>query len=133
VERILRTARELSDAREADDEGGSTARLVTALQKVAEDVGTAVTPTRLLEALQERGYGWLKSTRGLAGLMAPLGLVARAGREGERRVRLYTLDPELLRDLARRYNPAAPESEGSGPASNPLASVDNRRQASTSP
>jgi hypothetical protein len=65
--------------------------------------------------------------------MAPLGLVARPGREDERRVRLYTLDPEMLKDLARRYNPAGVESESFEPSSNLPTSVDNRRQASTSP
>jgi hypothetical protein len=110
AERILEAARALSDAREADDEAGAAARLITALQKVAAEVGIAATPTRLLETLQPNGYAWVKSTRRLAGLLAPLGLVARPGRENGRPVRLYTLDPDALADLARRYNP------GLGPA-----------------
>ena len=114
AERILRATRDLSDAREADDEGGQAARLVGALQRVAAEVGTVVTPTELLEALHERGYAWLKSTRGLAGLMAPLGLVARHAREGGRRGRFYLLDAAILADLAARYNPAAREGVGAG-------------------
>ena len=92
AERLLGVARELSDAREADDEAGQAARLVAALQRVAGEVGRMVTPTELLEALQERGYAWLKSPRGLAGLLAPLGLVARHAREAGRRGRFYVLD-----------------------------------------
>jgi len=135
AERILDAARALSDAREADDEAGSAAKLITALEKVAADVGMAATPTRLLEALQGNGYAWVKSTRRLAGLLAPLGLVARPGRESGRPARLYTLDPGVLADLARRYNPAvgaAGENESSS-LSEPAESVDNRRQASTAP
>src|SRR5262249_21170684 len=105
-ERVLGAARALSDARDADDEAGSAARLITALQTVADHVGAAVTPTRLLEALQANGYASVKSTRRLAGLLAPLGLVARPGRENGRTVRLYTLDPDVLADLARRYIPS---------------------------
>jgi hypothetical protein len=121
AERMLLAARELSDAREADDEAGQAARLVPALQRVAAEVGTVVTPTDLLEALHERGYAWLKNTRGLAGLMAPLGLVAKRGREGNRVARRYLLDPGTLGDLASRYNPAALGVEDSEtPWSEPL-------------
>jgi len=135
AKRILEAARSLSDAREADDEAGSAARLITALQRVAADVGMAATPTRLLEALQANGYAWVKSTRRLAGLLAPLGLVARPGRENGRPVRLYTLDPGALADLARRYNPAVVVA-GEGESTSlfkPAESVNNRQQASTAP
>ena len=114
AERLLRAARELSDARDADDEAGQAARLVGALQRVAAEVGTVVSPTELLEALKERGYAWLKSARGLAGLVAPLGLVARHAREGGRRGRFYLLDAAVLADLAARYNPAAREGVEAG-------------------
>ncbi len=117
AERLLRAARELSEAREADDESGQAARLVGALQRVAAEVRTVLTPTELLEALQERGYGGLKSTRGLAGLMAPLGFVARHAREGGRRGRFYLLDPAVLADLATRYNPSVLDGAGAVPVS----------------
>jgi hypothetical protein len=110
--RILRAARELSDLREADDEAGQAARLIGALQRVGAEVGTVVTPTELLEALHERGYAWVKSTRGLAGLLSPLGLVARPARQGGRQGRFYLLDATVLSDLATRYNPAAREPVG---------------------
>lgn len=131
--KILRAAREVSDARDADDEAGSAARLIAALQNAASIVGTAVTPTRLLEAFQENGYAWVKSTRRLAGLLAPLGLIARPGREDGRPVRLYQLLPDTLADLARRYNPAATVSTDRDGLPEPAEAVDNRQQASTAP
>jgi hypothetical protein len=85
AERLLRAARELSEARE----GRRRERAVGALERVAAEVGTVLTPAELLEAVRDRGYGWLKSTRGLAGLMAPLGFVARHTHEGGRRGRFY--------------------------------------------
>ncbi len=128
--RILRMARELSDAREADDEAGQAARLVAALQRVAAEIGRMVTPTELLETLQGRGYAWLRSPRGLAGLLAPLGLVARHAREHGRRGRFYTLDPTALADLADRYDPAAREGTALPPgAGSSVASVDKRDNA----
>jgi hypothetical protein len=130
AERILRVARELSDAREADDEAGQAARLVAALQRVAGEIGRMVTPTELLQALHERGYAWLKSPRGLAGLVAPLGLVARHARENGRRGRFYVLDPAVLADLATRYDPAARDGLGLPPGSgNCVTTVDNRDNA----
>jgi hypothetical protein len=117
AERLMRTARELSDARAADDETGQAARLVAVLQRVAAEVGTVVSPTALLEAVQERDFGWLKSTRGLAGLLAPLGLVARHSRDGGQRGRFYLLDAAVLTDLATRYNPAAFDGAVAAPAS----------------
>jgi hypothetical protein len=115
AERLLRAARELSEAREADDESGQAARLVGALERVAAEIGTVLTPAELLEAVRDRGYGWLKSTRGLAGLLAPLGFVARHTREGGRRGRFYVLDPAVLTDLATRYTPGALEGVGAVP------------------
>jgi hypothetical protein len=129
AERILRAACELSDAREADDEAGQAARLVGALQRVAVEVGSVVTPTELLQALHERGYAWVKNTRGLAGLMAPLGLVAKRGREGTRVVRRYLLDPGTLGDLASRYNPAALAVEDPEETRVAPQSVNNCQQA----
>jgi hypothetical protein len=88
-----------------------------------------LTPAELLDALQARGFNWLKSPRGLAGLMAPLGLVAKRAREGPRVVRRYLLEPGALADLAVRYNPAADVADE--PAAARLASR-NRQQPATS-
>lgn len=114
AERLLRAACELSEAREADDEGGTAARLITALQRISRELGTTLTPAELLEALQARGFSWLKSPRGPAGLMAPFGLVAKRGREGTRVVRRYPLDPGALADWLRATirlpgSPSSPE------------------------
>jgi hypothetical protein len=76
ADRILVAARELGDVRDAGEEGGEAAGLVGALERVAVEVGSVVTSTELLEP-SRAAYGWLKSTRGVASLMAPLGLVAR--------------------------------------------------------
>jgi hypothetical protein len=121
---LLEAAEDLSEAREADDEAGQAARLVGALQRVAGEVGTVLTPTELLEAIRERGYSGLKSTRGLASLMGPLGFVARHAREGARRGRFYVLDSAVLADLATRYNPAALDGVGAASAGSRVASVD---------
>jgi hypothetical protein len=96
---------------------------------VAVEVGSVVTPTELLQALHERGYAWVKNTRGLAGLMAPLGLVAKRGREGTRVVRRYLLDPGTLGDLASRYNPAALAVEDPEETRVAPQSVNNCQQA----
>jgi len=112
AERILAAARESGEAREADDEGGSAARLIAALQQVAAAHGTMLTATELLEALQARDYGWLRSPRGLAGVLVPLGLVAWQGRKDGRRGRFYVLAADLLADLAIRYNPAGTSPDG---------------------
>ena len=129
AERMLGKVRELGEAREADDEGGSTAQLVMALTRISTEVGSALTPGELLEALQARGFSWLKSPRGLAGLMAPLGLVAKRGREGPRVVRRYPLDPGALADLALRYIPAAGSADEAEAAHHTSR---NRQQPATS-
>lgn len=82
-------ARELSDARETDDEAGQSARLVGALLRVA----------------------WVSQEPcGLAGLLAPLGLAARHAREAGRSGRFYELDTGALDDQVfsfgiRNYSP----------------------------
>jgi hypothetical protein len=129
AERLLRAVRELGEAREAEDEGGSASRLIAVLQNISTEAGSALTPAELLEAMQARGFNWLKSPRGLAGLMAPLGLVAKRAREGPRVVRRYLLEPGALADLAVRYNPAADVADE--PAAARLASR-NRQQPATS-
>jgi hypothetical protein len=110
ADRLLLAAKDLGDARDAADEGGQAARLVAALRRVADEMGTAVSPTDLLAALRARGFAWVKGTRALAGLVAPLGLVARPGREGGRRGRFYALDAVALGDLATRFDPAAADA-----------------------
>jgi hypothetical protein len=110
--RLLSLARDLAGVRDADQEAGTTSRLLEALEKIREEVGEALTPTELLHALKARpGWDWLKSTRRLAGLLNPLGLVSRFSRHGERKGRFYLLDPETLADLRARFSPPAPADE----------------------
>src|SRR5262249_34664280 len=107
--RILAVARELSDARDAGEAEGTTARLLAALESVRASRGERLTPSELLAALRGEGLEWIKSTRALAGLLAPLGLVSRSargvpGRKGT--TRAYPLDADLLTDLIARYGAA---------------------------
>ncbi len=100
-------ARDLSGVR---DEGDTiTVRLVEALEAIVEEEQREVfTPTELLKFINAReGSDWPGSTKALAGLLNPLGLVARHDKipvEGRRKtVRHYHLDGDLLADLSRRY------------------------------
>ncbi len=54
---LLDAARELSRAREADADAGTTARLVEALDTIRVGYGETITPADLLEALRARS-GW---------------------------------------------------------------------------
>jgi hypothetical protein len=110
--RLLAMARELSTLRDADAEAGQTFRLIEALEEIRHQAGEVLTPTELLDALKARsGWDWVKTTRRLAGLMNPLGLVSRFSRHGERKGRFYLLEPDTLADLRARFSPAAPAEE----------------------
>jgi len=92
------------------DEGDTTtARLVEALEAIVEEEQReSFTPTELLKFIKAReGFDWLRSTRALAGLLNPLGLMAQHDKipvEGRRKtVRHYHLGGGLLADLWRRY------------------------------
>lgn len=55
-------------------------------------------------ALRARpGWDWLKSTRRLAGLLNPLGIVRQQVRAGDRRRWCYVLEADQLADLRARY------------------------------
>ena len=110
--RLLALARDLAGVREADQEAGTAARLLEALEKIREEVGEALTPTELLHALKMRpGWEWIKTTRRVAGLLNPLGLVSRFSRHGERKGRFYMLNPDTLADLRARFSPPAQVEE----------------------
>ena len=105
---LLDVARELSAVRDADADGGTTARLVEALDTFRVGYGETVTPADLLQALRARpGWDWVKSTRRLAGLLNPLGIARRQLWNGERRWWGYVLDAEQLNDLRARYGMGA--------------------------
>jgi Domain of unknown function (DUF3854)/Protein of unknown function (DUF3631) len=130
---ILDAARDLAAVRDADAEAGTAARLIEALQVIREREGEAVAPAGLLEALRALpGWDWVKSSRRLAGLLNPLGVVRQQIRDGDRRRWCYVLSAEQLADLRARYGGAADSEERpDGPAratfsgSNPVTSGDN--------
>lgn len=106
--RLLSLARDLAGVREADHEAGTTARLLEALEKIRDEVGEVLMPTKLVHALKAcPGWAWLKRTRRLAGLLNPLGLFRQQRREGERRKRCYVLAQDTLADLRARYGAPA--------------------------
>ena len=116
------TPRETSGRqREADAEAGTTARLLEALEAIRTELGETPAPAELLEALRARpGWDWLKSTRRLAGLLNPLGIVRQQVRDGGRRRWCYVLQAEQLADLRARYGGAADageEPDGTTPSS----------------
>ena len=62
---------------------------------IREREGEALAPADLLEALRAwPGWDWVKSTRRLAGLLNPLGIVRQQVREGDRRRWCYLLPAE---------------------------------------
>ena len=108
---LLDVARELGAVREAEADTGTTARLVEALATIQAGSGDTITPADLLEALRARsGWGWVTSTRRLAGLLNPLGITRRQLWNGKRRWWGYRLDVEQLQDLQARYG-ASPEPQ----------------------
>ncbi len=113
---LLDLARDLGTARDADAEAGTTARLLEALEAIRAEIGETPTSAELLEALRARpGWDWLKSTRRLAGLLNPLGIVRRQLWNGGQRRWCYVLDAGQIADLRARYGAGgeAPE-EGLG-------------------
>jgi hypothetical protein len=109
---LLDLARDLGTVRDADNEAGSTARLLEALEAIRAQLGEAPTPGAVLEALRARaGWDWVKSTRRLAGLLNPLGIARRQIRDGGRRRWCYVLDADQLADLQARYGPRVDTSD----------------------
>jgi hypothetical protein len=116
---VLDAAREAGSQREADAEAGTTARLLEALEVVRMELGETPAPAELLGALRARpGWDWVKSTRRLAGLLNPLGIVRRQFWNGGRRRWCYMLDAGQLADLRARYG-AGEETPGEGPGTDP--------------
>src|SRR2546426_12569284 len=120
---FLDAAKDPATVREADADGGPTARLLEALQAIREREGETIAPADLLEALRARpGWDWLKSTRRLAGLLNPLGVVRQQVRAGDRRRWCYVLQASQLADLRARYGgiaDAVEEADGTTPSTFP--------------
>ena len=103
---LIKLAKDLSGVRDEGDTG--TARLLRELTAIVSPQGTEeFTPTELLGFLQGRGFESLKSTKALAGVLNPLGLIARSTKvaDGGRRKtrRLYLITRVNLKDLCQRY------------------------------
>ncbi|MBI1734681.1 MAG: DUF3631 domain-containing protein [Candidatus Rokubacteria bacterium] len=104
MRQLLELARDLGSVRDADAEGGTTARLLGVLEAIRAELGEAPAPADLLKAIRERpDWDWLKNTRRLAGLLNPLGIVRQQIRDGGRRRWCYVLDGDQLADLQARY------------------------------
>jgi hypothetical protein len=104
MRKVLDVAREIGSVRDVESEGGTTARLLAALEDIRLARGGLVTPADLLSALRERsGWDWVKTTRRLAGLLNPLGLVRQQVRTGSGRRWYYVLEADRLADLGARY------------------------------
>jgi hypothetical protein len=129
---IIEAAKALAAVRDADAETGTAARLVEALHAIRERKGESVAPADLLEALRARpGWDWVKSTRRLAGLLGPLGIVRQQVREGGRRRWSYVLVDHQLADLRARYGGPTdaadePTANASAAEPDPVTSGDNR-------
>src|SRR5262249_1095007 len=101
---VLDAARHLANVRQPDADSGPTARLPEGMHGIREREGETIAPADLLEALRARpGWDWVKSTRRLAGLLNPLGIVRQQLRDGSRRRWGYVIQAEQLADLGARY------------------------------
>ena len=101
---LLAVAHELSAGRDAEGEAGPVVRLLDALEEIRLERGERITPPELLAALTARaGWAGVKTTRRLAGVLAPIGVTPRIVREGERRRWCYLLEADRLADLRTRY------------------------------
>ncbi len=102
--RMLAVARELASHRDADAEGGPTARRLEALEAVRAERGERLAPAELVAALTGRsGWEGVKTPRKLAMVLGPMGIFRRQVREGERRRWCYVLDAERLVELSALY------------------------------
>jgi hypothetical protein len=94
--------------RGADADDGPTPRLLEALEAIRQAEGESLAPADLLAALRRHpGWDWVKSTRRLAGLLNPLGIVRQQVRGDDLRRWCYLLRAEQLADLGARYGGAA--------------------------
>jgi Protein of unknown function (DUF3631) len=114
VNTLTALALELASVR--DDTDATTTALINALLSILKDADKSSTyykPAELLTLVQAKGFSKLKSAKGLANLMHPLGFIAKQTRTAEGNiVRAYHLSTEILEDLRSRYG--APEEPGAG-------------------
>jgi Protein of unknown function (DUF3631) len=110
------TALALELAAVRDETDATTTTLINALLTILKETDkteVCYTPAELLPLVQAKGFTKLKSTKGLANLMHPLGLIAKHTRFPDGTIdRAYHLSTELLEDLRSRYGtPEKPDAE----------------------
>ncbi len=99
---LVALAHDLSGVRDEGDT--TTVKLLEALTNLVETEGReSFTPSDLLKRLQDQGFEWLKTTKALAGLLNPLGIVSGKKRDGVKIIRAYALRLRVLRELQARY------------------------------
>ena len=112
VNTLTALALELASVR--DDTDPTTTALINALLGILKDADKTSTyykPAELLSLVQAKGFSKLKSAKGLANLMHPLGFIAKQTRTAEGNIiRAYHFSAEVLEDLRSRYG--APEEAG---------------------
>jgi hypothetical protein len=105
VDTLTALALELAGVR--DDADTTTTQLLNALLTILTEAAKTeerYPPGELLSLVQAKGFTKLKSTKGLANVMQPLGLIAKTTRflDGTRKL-AYHLSTALLEDLRSRY------------------------------
>jgi hypothetical protein len=111
---LVALAHDLAGVRDEGDT--TTVKLIEALETIVDAEGRGVfTPSELLELLRARDLEWVKSSKALAGLLNPLGLVSTWRWHGGKSARAYVVTPTLVADLKARYGGEA--SSPSPPAS----------------
>lgn len=104
---LVALAHHLSGVRDEGDT--TTVKLIEALEAIVETEGRDVfTPSELLELLRAHNLEWVKSSKALAGLLNPLGLVSTWRWQGGKSARAYVVTPTILIDLKARYGGEAP-------------------------
>jgi hypothetical protein len=109
---FLRFCREQASRRSADEGDSNTAAVIQGLLAVVgQELELRVRPTDLHKRLTAmEGLGWISSTKGLAGLLTPLGFPPRSSVRflDGKRTRGYILERKRLEDLLARYAPDDP-------------------------
>lgn len=113
---LVSLAHDLAGVRDEGDT--TTVKLIEALEAIVGAEGRGVfTPSELLDLLRARDLEWVKSSKALAGLLNPLGLVSTWRWNGGKSARAYVVTPNHVADLKARYG---------GEASSPSFSTSKR-------
>ena len=106
TDELCSLAHDLSKVR-AETDTANVTQVLDVLGKVLGDSSELrITPTDLLKKFKGTVYfEWLMSTKALAGLLAPLGIISNSQRRPEtgRVSRMYKIDSKAILDYRRRY------------------------------